>query len=162
MRRSLAEGIFGRMAARRGSSSTIKRSSTKPGLELRSLGSSWRRSSRPMTSSKAIAGLSRWFRRAVSSIASRSGLQLLFRLLEFVVQLNDLIERSGLFLWLAGLLEKGEQLIGARDRRGAELDRIVLFCRDKKVALFLEQLLGRVPPAFEFRLTERRRPATNC
>ena len=70
------------------------------------------------------------------------------------MQLDDLVERGGLLLRLAGLIEKGEQLIGARDRRGAELDRVVLFCRDKKVAIFLKQLLGRVPPAFEFRLTE--------
>ena len=81
-------------------------------------------------------------------------LQLLLRLLEFVVQLDDLVERSGLLLWLPGLIEKSEQFIGARDRRRAELDWVVLSCRDKKVAIFLKQFLGRVPPAFEFRLIE--------
>ena len=69
-------------------------------------------------------------------------LQLLLRLFEFVVQLDDLVERSGLLLWLPGLIEKGEQLIGPRDRRRAELDWVVLSCRNKKVAIFLQQFLG--------------------
>ena len=81
-------------------------------------------------------------------------LQLLFRLLEFVMQLDDLVERGGLLLGLARLVEKGEQFVGARDRRSAQFDRLVLFRRDKKVAFFLKQFLGRVPPAFEFRLVE--------
>ena len=81
-------------------------------------------------------------------------LQLLLRLLEFVMELDDLVERGGLFLRLARLIEKGEQLVGARDRRGAQLDRVVLFRRDEEVAFLLEQLLGRVPPALEFRLAE--------
>src|SRR4030095_15765159 len=81
-------------------------------------------------------------------------LQLLLRLLEFGVQLDDLVKRSGLLLWLPGLIEKGEQFIGAGDRRRAELDWVVLSCRDKKGAIFFPQFLGRVPPALEFLLSE--------
>ena len=81
-------------------------------------------------------------------------LQLFFRALEFVMEFDDLVERGRLFLRLARLVEKGEQLIRVRDRRGTQFDRVVLFCRDEEVAFFLEQLLRRVPPAFELGLAE--------
>ena len=58
-RLSLAEGSLSKIAPSRGSSSTIKRSSVRSGCDLCSFGTAWIRSSRPMTSSKASAGLSR-------------------------------------------------------------------------------------------------------
>ena len=50
-------------------------------------------------------------------------LQFFFRALEFVMELDDLIERSRLFLGLARLAENGQELVGTGDGRVAQLDR---------------------------------------
>ena len=78
-----------------------------------------------MTSSKASAGLSRWLRarRFLDRVDER--LELFLRLLEFVVQLDDLVERGGLLLWLPGLVEKASSS-SARET-GAERSSIGSF-----------------------------------
>ncbi len=142
------------MLARRGSSSTISRSSVKSGFELRSFGEMLEQIITADDELEAERGIEALIapRGFLDRVEER--LQLFLRLLKFLVQLDDLIERRGLFLGLAGLPEKAQQLGRARDGRSAQLDRVVLFCRDEEMAFLLEELLGRVPPAFEFRFAK--------
>src|SRR5438874_2684966 len=66
-------------------------------------------------------------------------LQLFVRFLKFIGQFDDLIESSALFLGPASPTKSREQFIGCRNRRGTKLDRFVLFYRNKKMPVLVEE-----------------------
>ena len=81
-------------------------------------------------------------------------LKLFFGFPELVAGFYDLLERCDLRLWLPCLVESIEQFVSLRHAFAANLNGFGLFCRDRKNAACLERLLGRLPPAFPFRLSE--------
>src|SRR5437660_7652406 len=81
-------------------------------------------------------------------------LQLLFRLFELLMELDDLLERRDLLLRLPRLIERRNQLVRMRDSFAAQLDWLRFFRGNRKGAARFQLLLGRFPPAFPFRLGE--------
>src|SRR5205823_7622480 len=77
-----------------------------------------------------------------------------FRRIELLMKFDDLIEGSGLFLGLARLIEKSDQLGCARNLFSAQSYRFVLFRWEQEGTLFFQELLGCVPPSFPFRFVE--------
>src|SRR6202162_6759135 len=93
---------------------------------------------------------------AGSSVLKRGDkwLQLLFRLLELLMELDDLLERRDLLFRLPRLIERRNQLVRMRDSFAAQLDWVRLFRGNRKGAARFQLLLGRFPPAFPFRFGE--------
>ena len=67
-------------------------------------------------------------------------LQLRLGFVEFVVELDDLVQRRHLLFRLTGLVEKGQQLVRARNFFSAQLNRFGLLRGQMKKAVFLESL----------------------
>ena len=111
-------------------------------------------SSRVTRNSSACAGLRRWFLRACVLGGGEHGRELRGGIGELAEILEDLVERGELVLELAGAGEGGEILVGVRNGRVAQLERVALFRRHGEVPVLLQRLLGRFPPFLEFRLAE--------
>src|SRR5436853_7766174 len=88
--------------------------------------------------------------RILDSLHNR--LQLRLRVLEFVMEPDDLIECRRLLFRLACLIEKCEKLFCAGHGLGSQCDRLRLFGWDREVPARLHSLLCTRPPAFPFRL----------
>ena len=65
-------------------------------------------------------------------------LQLLFRLLELLMELDDLLERRDLLFRLPRLIERRNQLVRMRDSFAAQLDWLRLFRGNRKSAARFE------------------------
>ena len=110
---SLPDESFGRIVANRVSSATIKRLRVRSGFVVFNCGTRVSKSSRADHQFKSQRRIQSLILDRVFLNRIHDRLQLLLRVVEFIMKPDDLIERGDLLFGLSRLLKKCQQLIGA-------------------------------------------------